>query len=126
LKAELTEKLNQRGYTEGFMFQAKDLQNYDGNFPSSVWEFCGQVISSERLKDGTYDLKIKAHNTLLASDELEIVGPSYQTGLLSAGSLRDFKTGAAMIEAHGGGGSQVVLLNSKQDWPERSVLRRRL
>lgn len=126
LKNELLEKLNQRGYTEGFMFKAKDLQNYEGNFPSSTWEFCGQVISSERLKNGTYDLKIKAHNTLLSSDELEIIGPAYQTNVISADSLRDAKTGVAMLEAHGGGGSQVVLLNSELDWPERSVLRRRL
>lgn len=126
LKKELTEKLNQRGYTEGFMFKESDsMQNYHGNFPSSPWEFCGQVISSRRVGSG-YELNLKVHNTLLASDELELIGPSYQIAQLTAEGLRDAVTKERLSEAHGGGGNQVVTISSLQNWPVYSVLRRRL
>ena len=126
LQAELVEKLNQRGYTEGFMFRGQEnLQNYGGNFPSSPWEFCGQVISSRRVGK-KYELKIKVHNTLLSSDEVEIVGPAYQTGIIPARGMRAAKTGEKIDEAHGGGGNQQVILLADYDWPVYSVLRQRL
>lgn len=126
LKAELLEKLNHRGYTEGFMFPGQAaMQNYEGNFPSSPWEFCGQVLSVRRVGDA-YDLKIRVHNTLLASDKLEIIAPAYQLDFLDASTMRDAKTGVAISEAHGGGGERQVLIKSKQAWPAYSVLRRRL
>jgi putative protease len=127
LKNELKEKLNQRGYTEGFMFPEKEvMQNYAGNFPSSSWEFCGQVISSRLLPTKKYELKIRAHNSLISGDDLEIIGPAYRCASLFASQLRDAKTGLALSEAHGGGGNQVVLIDSEEDWPAYSVLRRRL
>lgn len=126
LKNELSEKLNQRGYTEGFMFPEKQvMQNYEGNFPSSAWEFCGQVISSRKIGTG-YELKIKAHNTILAGDTVEIVAPAYRVGQLDITSMHDALTGEELSEAHGGGGERQILLLSDQDWPVRSVLRRRL
>lgn len=126
LKSELTEKLNQRGYTEGFMFKGEDtLQNYEGNFPDSPWEFCGQVISSSR-QGKHFMLLVKVHNTLLAADELEIVAPAYRVGRIKAEGMRDAVTGDEIKEAHGGGGDSRVLIASGQDWPAYSVLRRRL
>lgn len=126
LKSELTEKLNQRGYTEGFMFTREDnLQNYEGNFPDSPWEFCGQVISS--LKQGKhFILLVKVHNTLLADDELEIIAPAYRVNRIKATAMRDAETGDEIYEAHGGGGNSHILITSAKNWPAYSVLRRRL
>jgi putative protease len=126
LNVELEAKLNHRGYTEGFMFKGEEnLQNYEGNFPSSEWEFCGQVISSVKVDDG-YALKVKVHNTLLADDELEIIGPSYNILNLQKLKMKDMKTGEDMLEAHGGGGEQEIIMVTKQDWPDYSVLRRKI
>lgn len=126
LRTELESKLNHRGYTEGFMFQGDDkLQNYEGNFPSSEWEFCGQVISSTPLDD-KFAVKIKVHNTLLASDEVEIIGPSYQTESLSNLEMKDEQTGEIITEAHGGGGEQELIIICDQDWLPLSVLRRKI
>lgn len=126
LRTELELKLNHRGYTEGFMFQGdNNLQNYEGNFPSSEWEFCGQVISSKALGD-KFALKIKVHNTLLASDEVEIIGPGYKTESLSNLEMKDEKTDELITEAHGGGGEKELIITCDQDWPALSVLRRKI
>jgi len=126
LKNELGEKLNNRGYCEGFMFSGgQDLENYAGNNMLSPWEFCGQVIYSRAVKGG-YVLKVKVHNTMESSSEVEIIGPEYDCGLLDVSLMRDAKTKKLQKEAHGGGGGQVVLIETKKDWPAFSVLRRRL
>ncbi|MGE5425728.1 MAG: peptidase U32 family protein [Bacillota bacterium] len=125
LKKELTEKLNNRRYCEGFMFESGGLQNYQGNEMSSPWEFCGQVLSSTK-KDGRYELQVRAHNTILNHGELEIVGPSYELAMLDASSIRDAASGGEIEEAHGGGGGTKVIISSDRDWPVRSVLRRRI
>lgn len=126
LKQELIEKLNQRGYTEGFMFKGEEkMQNYVGNFPDSPWEFCGQVISCQS-QDKNFELKIKVHNTLLANDELEIIAPAYQIGPIKSQGMRDSKNGEIVDEVHGGGGDSQVLINSDKTYPAYSVLRRRL
>lgn len=123
LKQELLTKLQNRGYTEGFMFADNNLQNYDGNFPDSNWEFCGQVLACEATDKG-FNLRIKVHNTLLASDKVEIIGPAYNKEVISVKTMRDLDTGQKLTEAHGGGGNQEILINSKKAWPEASVLRR--
>ncbi|MCF7860181.1 U32 family peptidase [Patescibacteria group bacterium] len=126
LRTELELKLNHRGYTEGFMFKGEDnLQNYEGNFPSSEWEFCGQVISSRALGD-KFALKIKVHNTLLAEDEVEIIGPGYKLASLSKLEMKDEKTQELITEAHGGGGEQELIITCEQDWSPLSVLRRKI
>jgi len=123
LKQELLTKLQNRGYTEGFMFADNNLQNYDGNFPDSNWEFCGQVLACKQTNKG-FDLRIKVHNTLLASDKVEIIGPAYNKAIMSVKTMRDLDTGQKLTEAHGGGGNQEILIHTKTAWPEFSVLRR--
>jgi putative protease len=126
LRMELEAKLNHRGYSEGFMFKGEEnLQNYEGNFPSSKWEFCGQVISSVKVDDG-YALKVKVHNTLLVNDEVEIIGSAYNIFSLQKVKMQDIKNGKDILEAHGGGGEQEVIIITKQDWPVYSVLRRKI
>lgn len=126
LKSELETKLQHRGYTEGFMF-AKDsnLQNHQGNFPDSVWEFCGQVIAC-RKKANKFELEIQVHNTLKADDILEIIGPAYQVAIISAKTMNKADTREKIIEAHGGGGDQRVIIYVKEAWPIHSVLRRKI
>lgn len=125
LKKELLIKLQHRGYTEGFMFaDSSGLQNHRGNFPSSNWEFCGEVIECHKNKTG-YNLTIRVHNTLLADDQLELVAPGYNISVFSAKKMRD-ENGCQIKEAHGGGGKQHVFINSSKKHPIHSVLRRKV
>jgi U32 family peptidase len=125
LKKELLAKLQHRGYTEGFMFADSDnLQNHQGNFPNSNWEFCGEVIACHKNK-AVYDLTVRVHNTLLADDKLEIVAPGYNVSAFSAKTMRDEKN-EKIKEAHGGGGNQQVIISSQKAYTVFSVLRRKI
>ncbi len=126
LKKELESKLQHRGYTEGFMFSKNEsLQNYQGNFPDSKWEFCGQVVKCEKQKSA-YELTVKVHNTLLVGDKLEIIGPHYEIGKMTLKSMRTSERNESLFEAHGGGGNQELIMKTKKAWPQYSVLRRKL
>lgn len=126
LKRELELKLQHRGYTEGFMFaKNENLQNHQGNFPDSKWEFCGQVMKCEPI-ESAYELTIKVHNTLLTGDQLEIIGPHYEIGKMTLKSMHISETGEELFEAHGGGGNQEIVIKSKKAWPQYSALRRKL
>lgn len=126
LKKELELKLQHRGYTEGFMFpEDEKLENHEGNFPDSEWEFCGQVIKCEQ-KTSDYELTIKVHNTLLVGDVVEIIGPHYDLSKFSLKAMVVADTGEEILEAHGGGGNQEIIIRTKKAWPKYSVLRRKL
>lgn len=126
LKQELVLKLQHRGYTEGFMFaKNENLQNHQGNFPESKWEFCGQVLKCEQRKND-YELTVKVHNSLLVNDQLEIVAPHYDLGKMTLKSMYIAETGDELSEAHGGGGDQEVIIRTKRAWPQYSVLRRKI
>jgi len=125
LKKELLNKLQHRGYTEGFMFVGdSNLQNHQGNFPNSSWEFCGEVVACEKSQSA-YDITVKVHNTLMFDDKVEIVAPAYNIASFSVKSMRN-EIGEKMQEAHGGGGNQKVIITSQKAWPVFSVLRRRI
>lgn len=126
LKKELLNKLQHRGYTEGFMFaKNENLQNHKGNFPDSNWEFCGQVLSCE-MRGKKYELLVQVHNTLLCDDKIEIIGPHYKVAKISAKSMCSATDKEKIYEAHGGGGNQQVLIEAADFWPEFSVLRRKI
>lgn len=126
LKKELLNKLQHRGYTEGFMFaKNENLQNHQGNFPDSNWEFCGQVLSCE-LRGKKYELLVQVHNTLLSTDSVEIIGPNYKVAKISTKSMRSAIDKEKINEAHGGGGNQQILIETAEFWPALSVLRRKI
>ncbi len=125
---ELETKLVHRGYTTGFLLGTKADQNIVNSHNKSEWEFCGQVLKSEKAGQGKIAVYFQVHNTIMLSDEVEIIRPNYDIIKVKLTNLRDAKTGAELKEAHGGGGSQTALieLDSKVGFiPALTVIRRK-
>lgn len=127
LHNELLNKMTHRGYTKGFLLSKKADQNVDNSHFSSDWEFCGQVVFSEKKKD-IFVLKIKVHNTINHGDLVEIILPDYEIINFKVDKMLDYKTKQEILEAHGGGGGQEIILEikSKFNIPELAVLRRKI
>ncbi len=131
LYKELETKLYHRGFTEGFMFnsgkKAQNLNN-ENNIPN--FEFCGQVINSQKddkIKTvNNYKVEIKVHNTLKKDDTIELVMPGYEVKKFKLKKMLDKDSQEELIEAHGGGGGQTVFMYFDKNIPEYSVLRRKI
>ena len=131
LYKELINKITHRGYTTGFLLNKKGEQNTANSHFLSDWEFCGQVVETKNRKIGNKDIniiKIKVHNTIKVGDKIEIILPKYGIIKLDLKEMFDVKTEKTILEAHGGGGGQEIILevNNKIKIPEFSVLRRKL
>ncbi len=135
LFAELNTKLVHRGYTAGFLLGGKADQNISDSHQACAWEFCGQVLEEIPLaiRQNLAKLRLanplvfQAHNTIRINEEIEIIRPGYDIIRLVPKTLRDAKTGAEIMEAHGGGGGQVVILDLPEkagSVPSFSVIRR--
>jgi len=128
LYKELETKLVHRGYTTGFLLGTKADQNIINSHNKSDWEFCGQVLKSEKTKNGKIAVYFQVHNTIKLADEVEIIRPNYDIIKLKLTSLWDAKTGAELKEAHGGGGSQTARLELDPKFgliPALTVIRRK-
>jgi putative protease len=131
LYKELESKLFHRGYTEGFMFNSgKEAQNVDNDNNVPNWEFCGQTINSEKDSkvkgDNKYKTEMKVHNTLKKGDTLELVMPGYEVLKFKLTKMLDKESEEEIIEAHGGGGGQTVLMYFVREVPSLSILRRKI
>jgi putative protease len=127
LYKELSRKLFNRGFTEGFMFgNGKLAQNLENSHKAPDWEFCGTVETrrgaSLRKKN---DVFIKIHNTMKVGDQIEIVMPGYDIIKMKLKKMVDAETGEELKEAHGGQG-KVVVIESDVEIPEFSVVRRKI
>jgi len=120
---ELNTKVTHRGYTTGFLLGEKAAQNVKDSHNIPAWEFCGQVIRSDKK-----GVLIQVHNTIKAGDELEIILPFYDIIKLRADKMVDFKSGQEIAEAHGGGGGQKIYLplRLQNTIPALTVLRRQI
>ncbi len=128
LFSELETKLIHRGYTKGFLLGEKADQNTLDAHNKSDWEFCGQVLKSEKTKSGNTRVYFQVHNTVKIGDEIEIIRPNYDIIKLSLSNLWDEKNDSELTEAHGGGGGQIAYLELDKkmgDVPALMVLRRR-
>jgi len=128
LQKELETKLVHRGYTTGFLLGTKAEQNIINSHNKSAWEFCGQVLKSEKTKNEKIAVYFQVHNTIKLSDEVEIIRPNYDIIKLKLTSLWDAKTSAELKEAHGGGGSQTARLELDSRFgliPALTVIRRK-
>jgi putative protease len=123
LIGELNTKVTHRGYTTGFLLGEKAAQNVANSHNTPDWEFCGQVIRSDKK-----GVLIQVHNAIKAGDELELILPFYDIIKFRADKMVDFKGGTEILEAHGGGGGQKIYLNiiTPKIIPALSVLRRKL
>lgn len=117
---ELDTKLVHRGYSTGFLLGDTPGQNTTKNHEACNWEFCGQSLGH----DGTHVL-LKAHNTIKAGDEIEIVRPEYDIMNMEVGEMLDPDTKEPLDEAHGGQ-DRKVLLRVEGEVPEHSVIRRKI
>ncbi len=131
LYKELLEKITHRGYTTGFLLGKKGEQNIENSHFLPAWEFCGQVLQNNATKKGTKylnEIKVKVHNTMKAGDEIEIVLPKYDIIKLKLTKMLDSKKREEVLDVHGGGGGQEVILEivDKLKIPKLSVLRRKI
>lgn len=127
---ELKNKLFNRGYTEGFMFNnGKLAQNLANSHNTPEWEFCGQVINklkAYKIKSYKFVMVMKIHNSVKLGDEIEILMPSYDIIKMNIKRMLNAKTGKKMDIAHGGGSKDVVLLKVDREIPMHSVIRRKI
>jgi putative protease len=129
---ELKTKLVNRGYTEGFAFaNGKLAQNINDSHYKCDWEFCGEV-TSRSTQHITHNMGrennlifVRVHNTIKGGEEVEIVRPHYDIIKLKIKKMYDLKTGEQLSEAHGGQGKTIVI-ESKEDVPEFSIIRRKI
>jgi hypothetical protein len=128
IKADLAEKLFNRGFTEGFMFgQGPLAQKTDASHCVSEWEFCGQVVQNYKKAVATIDglIYVRVHNTIRSGEEVEIVCPGYDIIKIIMPKMVDAETGEVIEEAHGGRG-QLVVVDAGRSVPEFSVFRRKI
>jgi hypothetical protein len=124
---ELESKLVHRGYTTGFLLGTKADQNIVNSHNKSVWEFCGQVIKSEKADAGKIAVYFQVHNTIKLGDTVEIIRPNYDIIKVKLTNLWDAKTNTEIKEAHGGGGAQTAYLKLDKKFgliPALTVIRR--
>ena len=137
LFSELKMKLVHRGYTTGFLLGGKADQNINDSHQACAWEFCGQVLEEIPVatKKILIELKLvnpvvfQVHNTILLNEEIELIRPGYDIIKLRPEKIWDAKTGAAIKEAHGGGGGQIAIIElpkSVGPVPPLSVIRRHI
>lgn len=127
LKKELETKLSHRGYTSGFLLGGKAGQNTEDSHNEIGWEFCGQVLGTEKIGRGRLRVLFQVHNTVRVGDMIEIIRPDYDIIKVKLNNLWDAATGEAITESHGGGGRRVASLEiAAVSLPVLSVLRRKL
>ncbi len=118
---ELSKKLVNRGYTEGFYFEKGKLaQNLEKSHNSIDWEFAGEVVEG-----GKNNVKIKVHNSLKIGDLIEVVRPFYDILKMRVESMVDEKNDSLLREAHGGQ-EKIIILDVNSYVPKYSVIRRKL
>ncbi|MFA5023549.1 MAG: U32 family peptidase C-terminal domain-containing protein [Patescibacteria group bacterium] len=126
---ELETKLVHRGYTTGFLLGQKADQNIVNSHNQSAWEFCGQVLKTQPGLKGTIRIYFQVHNTVRVGEQIEIIRPNYDIIKLELKNLWDAKQKKEIKEAHGGGGSQIAILELPKSIgpiPVLTVLRRKI
>jgi putative protease len=126
---ELETKLVQRGYTTGFLLGGKADQNIADSHNRSEWEFCGQVLKTAVTEKAKTRVYFSVHNTIKLGDAVEIIRPNYDIIKIKLAALWEAKHGQEISEAHGGGGSQIAILELDREIgavPNLSVLRRKI
>lgn len=133
LYKELETKLVHRGYTTGFLLGGRADENKTNSHNKSEWEFCGVALESPLLKgeafmihNSAFSVQVKVHNTIKVGDEIEIVRPHSPILKMKLEKMFNAKNGQEITEAHGGGGGLVVAIESQEEVPPLSVLRRKV
>ncbi|MFC1613231.1 U32 family peptidase [Patescibacteria group bacterium] len=116
-------KITNRGYTTGFLFgEEKCEHNFKESHRKCDWQFVGEVIKNKKNI-----LRIKVHNGLYITDEIEFITPIGENIKLKLDNLQDAKTGKPLNEVHGGQ-NQIAVISVNPDFiiPDGSMLRRKL
>ncbi len=147
MKSELG-KIDNRGYTIGFLLGSKDEEKSRQEFGTAkancVWDFVGQTVKPKRekrkmqnekskaqnekckmqnKKSEIQTIRIRVHNTLKAGDDIGLVTPE-NCYKMKVAELRN-KKGNAVKEAHGGT-DEIFMLAVPAGWKfgERDVIRK--
>jgi len=114
------EKLDNRGYTAGFLIPADplSLQNFDSSKAKSEWQVVGNVIR------GGKKLEIAVHNSIMSGEVLELLTPD---GCYKIKSAQIFDAeGAELKEVHGGTAKTYFIDFNKKINIEFALLRKKL
>lgn len=128
LYKELHDKLVHRGYTTGFLLGEKAEENKENSHIFGDWEFCGEVVDNlkiQRFKDLKIQTVIRVHNSIKIADSLEILTPNYEIIKTKVKKLFNVKKNTFIEAAHGGQGTEVII-ETKVEIPEGSVVRRKI
>jgi len=119
-------RLVHRGYTTGFLLGEKADENKDNSHIFGEWEFCGEVVKSEKLKlkKSKYKTTVRVHNSIRLEDKIEILTPEYEIIKMKISKLFNVKKNDYVEAAHGGQGTEVEV-ETKSKIPEGSVVRRK-
>ena len=113
------QKMQNRGYTTGFVFGEKAEQRFDSSQEKAGWEFCGEVVENEDR-----GIVIRVHNQIKLGDKIEFIPPQGEIFSHLVKGIIDEK-GTALMEAHGGQ-DQRIILSLKKIFVPKTLLRVKL
>jgi len=123
LEKELA-KITNRGYTSGFLFgEEKCEHNFTDSHQIADWQFVGEILDYDK-KSGL--AKMRVHNAIHQGDQLEFVIPGDDNFTQELVVIQEEKTGKQLEEAHGGGGSEAVLIKVDKLVAPLTVVRRKI
>lgn len=117
-------KISNREFTTGFFFGGEKLpmQKYDAPYVRPDLEFCGEILSRKRQRDG-WQYKVKVHNVLKQGDLIEFIPPQLENFKLKLPKLYDLDKKDYVKQAHGGQ-NKMVLVNLDREIPLMTILRK--
>lgn len=117
-------KIDHRGYTNGFLFgQDKDIQEYATSKLHRGWQFVGECLAYSQNR-GSRIIYVKVHNVLKSGDWVEIMTPK-DVFRLKIKQLYD-KDGNEVNEAHGGTKSVYhFITDNKYDIVDCGIIRKK-
>jgi U32 family peptidase len=123
-------KISNREFTTGFFFGGEKIpmQKYDAPYVRPDYEFCGEVISSKKLKSeklesDEYEVKIKVHNVLKEGENVEVISPD-DNFKIKLPELYDLDKKDYVKQVHGGQ-DKAVLVKLNKEIPVMSILRKK-
>ena len=118
-------KISNREFTSGFYFGTEKLkmQKYDSPYVRPDLDFCGEVLASQKLGDGSWQYTVKVHNVIKEHDLIEFILPQGANLKVKIGQLYDLDKEVFVKEAHGGQ-DKTILLHLDKKLPAMTILRK--
>jgi len=119
-------KISNREFTTGFFFGGEKLpmQKYDAPYVRPDLEFCGEILASKKLKDKSYQIKVKVHNVLKMGEQVEVIVPQGENFKIKLPEFYDLDKKEFVTEVHGGQ-NKAILVKLNQELPVMMILRKK-